>query len=167
MCVRACFMLMLVCGGFSDRTNRPHFAVCFNMQNDSKSTDQIEYSSYIGCQLCWLQPIFCTILIAISGILASQSIMSECIICLVCLYMSSLWSGWKNSKLSCCSVPAMLTAALGIEEMRGRRGLENKLLFYQLKTLVKHGKNDAFKVDFPKNIYFRSWIILCVKFTQL
>ena len=34
--VRACFMLMLVCGGFSDRTNRPHFAVCFNMQNDSK-----------------------------------------------------------------------------------------------------------------------------------
>ena len=34
-------MLMLVCGGFSDRTNRPHFAVCFNMQNDSKSTDRI------------------------------------------------------------------------------------------------------------------------------
>ena len=47
----------------------------------------------------------------------------------------------------------MLTAALGIEEMRGRRGLENKLLFYPLKTLVKHGKNDAFKVDFPKNIF--------------
>ena len=41
VCVRACFMLMLVCGGFSDRTNRPHFAVCFNMQNDSKSTDRI------------------------------------------------------------------------------------------------------------------------------
>ena len=48
----------------------------------------------------------------------------------------------------------MLTAALGIEEMRGRRGLENKLLFYLLKTRVKHRKNDAFKVDFPKNIYF-------------
>ena len=134
--------------------------ICKMIQNQ-----QIEYSSYIGCQLCWLQPIFCTILIAISGILASQSIVIECIICLVCLYMSSLWSGWKNSKLSCCSVPAMLTAALGIEEMRGRRGLENKLLFYLLKTLVKHRKNDAFKVDFPKNIYFRSWIILCVKFT--
>ena len=40
-CVCVCFMLMLVCGGFSDRTNRPHFAVCFNMQNDSKSTDRI------------------------------------------------------------------------------------------------------------------------------
>ena len=94
--------------------------------------------------------------------------MSECIICLVCLYMSSIWSGWKNSQLSCCcSVPAMLTAALGIEEMRGRRGLENRLLFYMLKTLVKHRKNDAFKVDFPKIVYFRSWIILCVKFTQL
>ena len=76
--------------------------------------------------------------------------------------MSSIWSGWKKSKLSCCSVPAMLTAALGIEEMRGRRGLENRLLFYLLKTLVKHRKNDAFKVDFPKIKYFRSWIILCV-----
>ena len=50
----------------------------------------------------------------------------------------------------------MLTAALGIEEMRGRRGLENRLLFYLLKTLVQHGKYDAFKVDFPKIIYFRS-----------
>ena len=79
--------------------------------------------------------------------------MSECIICLVCLYMSSLWSGWKKSKLSCCSVPAMLTAALGIEEMRGRRGLENKLLFYLLKTLVKHRKNDAFKELISLNIY--------------
>jgi hypothetical protein len=47
----------------------------------------------------------------------------------------------------------MLTAALGIEEMRGRRGLENKLLFYLLKTLVKHRKNDAFKELISLNIY--------------
>ena len=59
-------------------------------------------------------------------------------------------------------MPAMLTAALGIEEMRGRRGLEDMLLFYLLKTLVKHRKNDAFKVDFPKIICFRSWIIFAL-----
>ena len=33
---------------------------------------QIEYSSYMECQLCWLQPIFCTVLIAMSGTQASQ-----------------------------------------------------------------------------------------------
>ena len=41
--------------------------ICKMIQNQ-----QIEYSSYMECQLCWLQPIFCTVLIAMSGIQASQ-----------------------------------------------------------------------------------------------
>ena len=41
--------------------------ICKMIQNQ-----QIEYSSYMGCQLCWLQPIFCTVLIAMSGIQTSQ-----------------------------------------------------------------------------------------------
>ena len=43
MCVRACMFHVDV--GlrwfFGKNVNRPHFAVCFNMQNDSKSTDRI------------------------------------------------------------------------------------------------------------------------------
>ena len=50
-------------------------------------------------------------------------------------------------------MPAMLTAALRIEEMRGgRRGLEDMLLFYLFKTPSKHRKNDAFGVVFLQNI---------------
>ena len=41
--------------------------ICKMIQNQ-----QIEYSSYMECQLCWLQPIFCTVLIERSGIQASQ-----------------------------------------------------------------------------------------------
>ena len=41
--------------------------ICKVIQNQ-----QIEYSSYMECQLCWLQRIFCTVLIAMSGIQASQ-----------------------------------------------------------------------------------------------
>ena len=49
---------------------------------------QIEYSSYMECQLCWLQPIFCTVLIERSGIQASQWIMSEWICFQTCKWFS-------------------------------------------------------------------------------
>ena len=50
-------------------------------------------------------------------------------------------------------MPAMLTAALRIEETRGgQRGLENMLLFYLFKTPSKHRKHDAFGVVFLQNI---------------
>ena len=74
VCVCACFGFAF-CESFSHlfdkRTLINHILlyvlICKMIQNQ-----QIEYSSYMECQLCWLQPIFCTVLIERSGIQASQ-----------------------------------------------------------------------------------------------
>ena len=132
------------------------------MQNDSKSTDRIFQLHRVPALLA---PANLLYYFDCNKWYISQPINCEWMYYLFSMSVHEFLMEWME-KFKVEVVVVCQQCWLLLWELR-RWGVDgvwkNKLLFYLLKTLVKHRKNDAFKVDFPKNIYFRSWIILCVK----